>query len=199
MDFNDTKINPASVTNDASAGTLAWTNPSNGSTSDDAYATAALQAPPAPNTNTQYLKALDFGFDIPTGATINGIEVSREVSKNNNPLVISEAAARIVKGGTIGTTNKSVADNMTTTDTDYVSGSETDLWGETWTAADINATNFGCALRYQSSGAGADTTVQVDSVMITVFYTDNNVSPHQVYAQSASANLEGDKFFQPVI
>jgi hypothetical protein len=51
-------------------------------------------------------------------------------------------------------------------DTYEVYGGPTDLWGTTWTLADINATNFGVAFK-----ADADNSIgSVDQVRITVYY-----------------------------
>ena len=88
-------------------------------------------------------------------------------------------AIRIVKSnGTIGATDKSngaawfgdcgLPDDIVAPYVTY--GSPTDLWGETWTAADINSANFGTALsarRNYFSGSW----VLVDAVNITVYYT----------------------------
>ena len=47
-------------------------------------------------------------------------------------------------------------------------GGATDLWGLTWTAADINAANFGVVISAHDSVSGA--LAQVDSFAITVTY-----------------------------
>ncbi|MDD5751094.1 MAG: Hint domain-containing protein [Candidatus Peribacteraceae bacterium] len=60
---------------------------------------------------------------------------------------------RIMKGGVIGATDKSSPDAWPTGSFAYVThGSETELWGETWTADDINASNFGIAVSAEGSG-----------------------------------------------
>lgn len=53
--------------------------------------------------------------------------------------------ARIVKGDSIGSTNRG-PQAFTTTDSTKTFGSSSDLWGETWTVADINASDFGSAI-----------------------------------------------------
>ena len=66
---------------------------------------------------------------------------------------IADASARIVKSdGAYGTTNKSIEGSWSVTNA-YVSyGGSADLWGETWTPADINNSNFGFALNVAASG-----------------------------------------------
>ena len=65
---------PTTAANNASVGTVAWTNPGNIYTSDNVYATAAL----GNNIVSNYLVASGFNFAIPAGSTINGIAVSVE-------------------------------------------------------------------------------------------------------------------------
>ena len=59
----------------------------------------------------------------------------------------SDNSVKIVKSdGTLGTTDKATGDEWPSSDA-YVSyGSSTDLWGETWTAEDINDVNFGAVI-----------------------------------------------------
>lgn len=157
--------------NDASYGTYAWSNPGNIVSSDNTYASTGTGHSSA---DSNYLKATNFGFSIPAGSTIDGIVV--EVEKYNTNLTgggTFDIRARIVKAdGTIGTTDKSdpnpwpgVADPNT-----YVSyGGATDKWGETWTVADINDTDFGFALSAQPQNGSTD--ARVDHVRMTVYYT----------------------------
>lgn len=61
---------------------------------------------------------------------------------------IWDNAVRIVKGGSIGSTDKSTGVNWASSDPNsYIRyGGSSDLWGETWTVAQINASDFGIAL-----------------------------------------------------
>ena len=52
----------------------------------------------------------------------------------------------------------------------YTFGGPTDLWGGSWTAADINNAGFGAAIQF-TNPAGASEQVAVDSVSMTVWYT----------------------------
>jgi len=58
---------------------------------------------------------------------------------------VKEMYIRIVKGGSIGSTEKSTNAILTTSYPGiYVAyGGSTDLWGETWAASDINSSTFG--------------------------------------------------------
>lgn len=159
---------PGTVVDDATVGTVAWLNPGNILTSNNGYATVDSEFG---NPTSNYLKATNFGFVIPAGATINGIlvEIESKVSGSTN----TWSNVRIVKGGSISTTTKSGATNGITTTEGYssipASGAETDLWGETWTADDINSSTFGVVA---SLSIPVFTQVSVDHIRITVYYTE---------------------------
>lgn len=69
---------------------------------------------------------------------------------------ISDERVRIVKGGAIGATDKSSVTVWNTTEAYYVYGADGELWGETWTADDINSADFGTALAVQITTNGGD-------------------------------------------
>jgi hypothetical protein len=63
---------PGTMADDASVGTSAWSNPDNAKVSDNAYAKDTS------NILSHYLKASNFSFSIPSGATVVGIKVEIE-------------------------------------------------------------------------------------------------------------------------
>lgn len=71
-----------------------------------------------------------FGFGVPTGATIDGIEIQAEFSVNSGPASVATLQLSISgNGGSSYTTTKS--NTVTgTTDTTRTYGGATDLWGE---------------------------------------------------------------------
>ncbi|MEX0649952.1 MAG: hypothetical protein WD200_03050 [Candidatus Andersenbacteria bacterium] len=156
--------------NDNSFGTAAWSSPENITANDGTDAAVGLS-----NSTSQYLKATNFGFDIPAGATIDGIVV--EVEKYANAVNIFDARARIVKGGVVGSTDKASGtqwDNGTPTIVSYGAGT-TDLWGESWTADDINASTFGFVIAATTTGTFR--VALVDFIRITVYYTRTEGMP----------------------
>ncbi|HEX5455988.1 MAG TPA: hypothetical protein VFW77_01340 [Candidatus Saccharimonadales bacterium] len=165
--------NPTSATNDTGTGSAAWTNPGNVLSSDNSRATVSLSNGGTSN----YTKATGFGFSIPSGSTINGITVGVERSEanTNGNNTCLDNAIRIVKSGTIGSTDKSNATTWPTTDTYVNYGGSSDLWGQTWTYSDVNASNFGFAISAKNNRSGgppsASETCQVDHIRITVDYT----------------------------
>ena len=153
---------------DASTGTLVWGNPGNITTSNDVR---AITSTFAVSRATHYLKATNFSFSIPAGATIDGIVAEFERRRTIGP--VSTNNVKIVKAGSIGAQNKSAGASWTTTDTYFSYGSSSDLWGETWTAAQINASNFGVVISAQlNDPMGFGVTAEVDHIRITVYYTE---------------------------
>lgn len=118
------------------------------------------------STASQYLKATNFGFTIPGGSVIEGIvvEIERKGSVANQS---EDNRVRIVKAGAIGATDKASAADWPTSDAYASYGLFNDLWGETWTAAEINASDFGVAI---SAYALANGTSSIDHIRITVYY-----------------------------
>ena len=159
--------NAGTGANNAAIGTVAWTNPGNVTAADGTSTTAAL-------TNgafTNYIQGSNYGFAIPSGNVINGIEViiNRKTSANNGSRVTSDNIVKIVKNGSIlGNNNAATGVGYPTTLTIATYGSPTDKWGLTWLASDINASNFGAAL---SVTANNNLTASVDYIQIKVYYT----------------------------
>lgn len=163
---------PGTVEDNSGTGTFAWSNPSNAKASDNTYAEVTLSTF---GQQSHYLKATEFGFSIPEAATIIGISVAVERRGNQSGASggIYDTAAFIVKEGSVGTVNKRFGvKKWETVDTTAVYGGSTDLWGTTWTPAQINATNFGFALAVGYGGGPDIYTARVDAITITVYYTE---------------------------
>jgi cysteine-rich repeat protein len=157
---------PGTVVSDASIGTAAWTLPMVAAASDDLRALAPLSP-------SQYLKATNFGFALPPSAVIEGIVVDAERSSLLG--TVTDARARIVKNGVIGAAERALAGAWPQTDAVASYGTDSDLWGDNWTAADINNAGFGFAL---AAGNPSLDTAMVDAISVTVFYSvcgDNGV------------------------
>ncbi len=108
--------------------------------------------------------AASLAFNIPAGATINGIVVLVDASE------IFEAGFNLAV-----TLKKSGATTETKTQTALTSaasfGTATDKWSTTWQSGDINA-NMTVHLQF-TLATGAFTNFQFDSVGVTVYYTVN--------------------------
>lgn len=154
--------------NNAGVGTVDWANTGNISLSDNSRATVTL----AGNETSHYLTATNFGFSIPTGATILGITAELELGADAT-FGNGENSIKIIKGGTVQGTEKSTDNTWGAiggTDQTTTYGGTSDLWGLSWTVADINASNFGVAAACDTNGVGAAREGRVDRVQITITY-----------------------------
>lgn len=162
---------------DASVGATTWSNTGNITAEDASSATTTTFGG---NNRTHYLIGTNCGFSIPSGATIDGIVV--EIKKTcNHAGGITDYRVRIVKGGSIGATDKSSAIQWSKNSLAYTTyGASNDLWGETWTDTDINASNFGVAISAQSAFFKVSITNSIDAMRITVYYTVASVTVSEV-------------------
>ncbi len=151
-------------------GAVAWTSPSNATSSNNSYASVGLDEY---SPYTDYLKATGFGFSIPSGATIDGIKL--DIEGLSNSYGVTDNAVRIVKGGTIGATDRSVGQWSEGGPEAYRTfGGISDKWGETWTVDDINNSGFGAAYKVEFFGGFGD--LMIDHMRITVYYTEGGSS-----------------------
>jgi hypothetical protein len=142
--------------------------------------------------DTHYLKASGFGFSIPSGSIIKGIFVEIEKSASNISILASveDNSVRLIKGGTIVGTNHKLSGNWPTSESYYGYGSSTDLWGTTWTVADINSSNFGIAFSSSIVGVvGLFPSARVDHMRVTVSY-DFIIVPLTIIDFSAIKNTD---------
>lgn len=154
--------------NDNSVGSTAWSNTNNIGADDSSTARATIPD----GSSSNYLKGTSFGFSIPTGATIDGIEVTLERSTQWSNSV-KDTHARIVKSdASIGTTDKSNTNFWDNVGTEVITyGGSTDLWGESWAASDINSANFGFAVAADNVNCCFSSQSDIDYIQITVYYT----------------------------
>jgi Tfp pilus assembly protein PilX len=143
-----------------------WTNSTNVFTSNNVDASVALAA----NAQSANLDVTGFGFSIPSGATIVGIEADVERAASNSSS-IQDVNVLLLKGGsTSGISEHASGSSWPTSDTVRTYGSTSDLWGTTWTTANINASNFGIRLKVKNLNTSSSRTAFVDHVNLTVYY-----------------------------
>ena len=160
-------LSAGTIVSDSAVGDVAWTNPGNAAASDDAKATVIL----TPGQTSQYLKVTNFGFNLPVGATPVGILFSYEAQGSGNNL--RDEFIRLVKGGAVvGNNYANVMLNwFEGADKARTRGGEADLWGTTWTRAEINASDFGVVLSCRNVHATSNRTASVDHITLTVYYS----------------------------
>lgn len=184
--MTDTGFLSAGTTSNDGVGDTAWSNMTNAASSNDSYMTAALGSG---TKTTQTGLFTNFGFSIPTGATILGVEVLGE-RKTSTGTRGKDQTVQLIKGGTQQGDNKASATAYTTSDVQVTYGGPTDLWGLTLSYSDINASNFGVAFRANNNASGS-ATVSVDVINIKVYYSagDATATPSGVSSTTAAGTI----------
>ncbi|MBK9449980.1 MAG: T9SS type A sorting domain-containing protein [Bacteroidetes bacterium] len=144
-----------------------WANPNRANLSDDLYARVQL----ANGEVSKYLQVSDYGYMIPPGATIDGIQVSIEGFQESFLADFADASIVLTKAGVpVGIDH---AGTGYYDDKDYVNiyGSNTDLWGESWTPADIMDPGFGVLYSVTRRSGSGTYYMNVDYVEVTVFFS----------------------------
>jgi hypothetical protein len=176
---------------DTSVGTIDWLNDSNAQTSNNTYAVVGDTVAYAEGSDitSYYLVATQLATPIPSDATVTGITIyiERKASKNTGGVFVDDNRVRLVKGGTIQATDKASASVWPTTDTATSYGGSSDLWSDTWSASDINASNFGVALSVNSWGDNIEletAQASVDHIYAVIDYTVPAASRRRIPAVS---------------
>jgi len=151
MDLNTGLVAPGTCTNVDD-----FTNPDNAKISDDAYADGYNAFVGKPT-----LRCSNFGFTIPTGATIDSVLVYVEGHGG-------DGASCQLLDATGAITGDKVAYSLPTHDDSEVTvrGTTNELWNATWTAADINDSDFGVQLTCLGG-----THLYIDLVRIQIYYS----------------------------
>lgn len=180
---------PSTVVNDAGIGAQAWENPSNAKASDNSRATNGGSGEKI----TNFLKATGYGFAIPADATISAIVVSVEKSMAGDGLA-TDAAVRLVKGGAIRTVDRTKKGIGWPTPADEYVNYGGDLWGESWTPADINSSGFGAAIAAHTINVESFS-ARVDHIKIIVYFTEAP-DDNRVCFAGRSIELRSDGIFR---
>jgi hypothetical protein len=144
-------VNPAEAesSNTIHAGT-AWPKPK------DALAPTYLTqsfVSLAASASSQALAVEKAGFSIPAGATIKGIEIAFSAGQvAGTAFGFMQLTGGLLKAGAVSGTTKSL---IAGAGEPLVWGGPSDLWGTTWTPAQINAATFGSYAYFTNTGAQA--------------------------------------------
>ena len=160
-------------TNAVGGGSKTWNNSGNIGANDGNLSTVVL----APDATSNDLIGSTFGFSIPSTAVIDGILLEIRYVDSGGGGGINESIVQLFKGGVVVGSNKSTGATLPLALTTVSYGGSSDLWGTTWTPAEINASNFAAVFVVSSIG-GLDI-AGVDFFRITVFY-------HNVFSSSLS-------------
>ncbi len=149
---------------------ISWANPS-GIIGSGSSATAHFPNLSGPGFS-DVLRGYAYGFALPTGATVEGIQIDFEIQSSSTSVITQNVQAQIYKSGlpvgsVPGTPVPSSAIFQTVT-----FGSPTDLWGTTWTASEINDLTFGLGLQVIVNYAGGTFhLVQLRNYLVTITWS----------------------------
>lgn len=161
-------LDAGNAVNDATVGTVLWQILNRVFSNDGQYTTASLAA----SAVSEYINTYQYGFSIPTTATITGIVLTRGTQATQaGASGIVDNSVKLYKAGVLVGSDKATATSWGgITEQTATYGTSSDLWGTTWAPADINATNFGAGISAKNTGIGSDT-AELDYVELTVYYT----------------------------
>lgn len=167
-------INAGTGTNDSPATigvTNNWTNPGNITTTITTE--AVISSAGAGPFVFPYLRASNFGFNVPSGGTITGVELFIEVGATNTDYRDAEVRLIIDATPTVGSTNKGNVAAMST-GVDLTYGGDGDLWGETTsvlTPAFVNSSDFGAVLKVDRTTTATTRVVGILSMSMAIYFT----------------------------
>lgn len=167
---------PGTVASLSNAGTSEssdnWLNPSNVNSDNATESTIVAATYDSPDIS-ELLVCSNFGFALPS-AIIDGITV--EIDRRS--IIASSGKdfrVQLAKGTTFANlvgTNKAVpATIWPSSSTVATYGGVSDLWGTTWTEAEIESSSFAVMISCQANIANAD--VGIDYVRVTITYHEN--------------------------
>ncbi|MFT3911095.1 MAG: hypothetical protein QM737_16870 [Ferruginibacter sp.] len=176
----------------------AWSNPGNILTDNNSYATVSGTG----TAFSQALQATGFGFtnvSIPSNATIKGIQVSIGRFRSGGfSGEIQDNSVRLLKAGTAtGNNNGATSTNWPASEAVANYGSTTDLWGTTWSVAQVTASNFGVALVVDNTSGSFSRQANVDYINIAITYTVPG-SLNWYTVSSGGSSIGSGSSFNPV-
>lgn len=166
----DTGATSPGTIGEVTYGATAWSNLSNALSSNNSYSTCVLNF----NADSKLIYGSNFGFSIPGTATIDGIkfEIEWKATASNVSVYTSKAyASKDVTSYFTAYGYNTFSLTVPTSETYSSTGGDGILWNTTWTPAEINSSNFGIGVTLVRAFAAGSTTVSVDHIRATVYYT----------------------------
>lgn len=167
-------INPTVGTNNATSGTVAWTNPGNITSSNDVYATVTVTNNVLMPESSQWLEGNTFGLSVPGTATITGIEVTVEGQKTGGTAGAFVYIRLALAGVALNVTQKldGAGSYGNGSDVTVTYGGVNDSWGTTFSPANVNSAGFGVDVQLRAVGSvGSDIDFSIDHITVKVYYT----------------------------
>jgi len=147
-----------------------WVNLNNATANNNLFASSNIALGSLLNI-TDDLSFNNCGFSIPTGATITGIKVDFKAKRSSASVTVRDDQFLLRKNYILTGDSKATSVDWGTTSQIRTYGGNTDLWGTTWTPAEVNNIGFGFNARGWRNTGTANVTCYVDYVGIYIYYT----------------------------
>jgi hypothetical protein len=142
---------------------------------------------------TDYLQVKGFGFNIPSAASICGIQATVVRSATNVDLLfhtssVKDIDVRLLKNGVLtGTSEANISTEWPASDGSVTYGSNSDLWGASWNPSDINNSNFGFSISAKIHGTvSLFPAARINYISMTVSYLATVLSQQALQFQVAN-------------
>lgn len=161
--------NYPSTATDAGGGAFSWSNLSNAQGAPDGLFSSVNS-----NTgqNTNFILLVNFGFSLPSSATINGIQF--DVLVKSSAGGTTDSSVRAIKSGSVTGTDQANGATLSTSLSVSTYGGSSNLLGGSWLYSDINSSTFGIKLCYVA--ATSTRTISLDSCACTITYTSSGTT-----------------------
>ena len=167
-------ILPGLGSNEDRDGKNAWSDPTN-IQAEANHADCTLPK----NDYGDWLRASQFGFSIPSEATIDGIkvEISHLGAHENR---VKDSSLRLVDGdgNNVGDDKASAVAWDALAQETFTYGGDSDKWNASPTPSMVNDSDFGVRLSAQESSSAGNTIADVHWIKITVYYTEGVADDH---------------------
>jgi len=116
----------------------------------------------------------NYTFGIPSGATIDGIEVNTEFSTDFSAVTATLQLSLSWDNGTTYTATKSDTVTGSTNDKNSTLGGATDTWGRSWTDSEFANGTF--LVKVEGKSSAPFNQCRLDFLQIKVYYTEGTTS-----------------------
>jgi len=124
---------------------------------------------------TDFIQAFDFSLNVPTDATVVGVEFTFVAKSGTGANVFSNDMNLSFLGGGVAAT-KSTNTTLAGILTEYTIGGSADMWGIAITPTQVNYSSFGLQLNFSRNSDETEYFAYLDAVKAKVYYTEA-VSP----------------------
>lgn len=175
-----------------------WNNPSNAQNADGSYATAGATLGILSTSWSNYLVVQNFGFSIPSTATICEIIVDIQRSESGLALGadVQDRSVRLLQNGALYGNDLASSSSWPSSDGTVTYGNAllASTWGGSWQPADVNSANFGVAISTELSTHLVSLALQgkVNQIRVTIIYDPNSVLAITLGKFSAAPSPDGD-------